>query len=178
MLPKQYADLEAITDQPMLREALKLLGVTEKAGEVDNPEIVAWAKEIGGQVAAIYNHDSMPWCGLFMGVVAKRAQVPFPALCIRALEWRDFGTIVTEPALGDVLVYVRPGGGHVGIYVGEDDGAFHTLGGNQGDQVKIERVSREMLRAARRALYISTPASVRKILRGRSGDLLSAKAMV
>lgn len=178
MIPSQYADLETIADQPMLRQALLLYGTTEKAGDADNPVILAWAKEIGGQVAAIYNHDAMPWCGLFMGVVAKRAQVPFPALCIRALDWRDFGTIVTEPALGDVLVFVRTGGGHVGIYVGEDDKCFHVLGGNQGDMVQIARVARECFRAARRPLYVSTPASVRKISRGRDGDLFSGRAMV
>jgi cell wall-associated NlpC family hydrolase len=36
--------------------------------------------------------------------------------------------------LGDVLVFRRGGGGHVALYVGEDEEAFHVLGGNQADR--------------------------------------------
>ena len=39
-----------------------------------------------------------------------------------------------------MLVFTRPGGGHVGFYVGEDAAAYHILGGNQGDAVTIVRI--------------------------------------
>ena len=32
--------------------------------------------------------------------------------------------IAGDPVLGDILVFHRAGGGHVGIYVGEDAGKF------------------------------------------------------
>jgi hypothetical protein len=41
-----------------------------------------------------------------------------------------------------VLVFQRPGGGHVGFYVGEDATAYHVLGGNQGDAVTIARIAK------------------------------------
>jgi hypothetical protein len=44
-------------------------------------------------------------------------------------------------ALGDVLAFVRNGGGHVGLYVDEDASAYHVLGGNQSDRVSITRVA-------------------------------------
>lgn len=170
-LPEQYADVAAAAaSMPLIREALKLYGVTEAVGDADNPEILGWAKELGGSALAIYTHDSIPWCGLFMGVCTLRAGYVVPMMAIRALAWRDFGTAVTEPALGDVMVFVRVGGGHVGIYVGEDPDAFHILGGNQGDQVKIARIERASLRYSRRPLYLTTPMAVRQIIRAASGD--------
>lgn len=169
-IPKEYADIVvAAAVLPHLGHALSLYGTLERAGDADNPVIIEWAAEIGGQVAAIYQHDAMPWCGLFMGICAKRAGYTIPTLCIRALDWREFGSAVTEPALGDVLVFVRVGGGHVGIYVGEDDDSFHVLGGNQGDAVKIARVPRSQMRVARRPLYSVTPAVVRHIDRRPMG---------
>lgn len=45
----------------MLLEALKLYGVTEKAGSGNNPEILSWAKETGLKQ---YTQDETPWCGL------------------------------------------------------------------------------------------------------------------
>ena len=35
--------------------------------------------------------------------------------------------------LGDILTFKRNGGGHVGLYVGEDKDCYHVLGGNQGN---------------------------------------------
>lgn len=170
-IANKYGDiLAAAPSMPLIREALKLYGVKETAGAGDNPVILEWATELGGSAKAIYMHDEVPWCGLFMGVCALRAGYIVPMMAIRALAWRDFGTAVTEPCLGDVLVFVRPGGGHVGIYVGEDDDAFHVLGGNQGDQVKIARIERASMRAARRPLYPITPAGVRPIIRAPEGD--------
>lgn len=168
-LPPQYADLVAFAPAlPILAEALKLYGTAEVEGQADNPVILEWAKDIGGSAASIYTHDEQPWCGLFMGIVAKRAGYTPPFMCIRAFAWREFGTAVTDPCLGDILVFVRAGGGHVGIYVGEDPMTFHILGGNQGDCVKIARVPRMALAATqgiRRPLYASTPGCVRPIIR-------------
>lgn len=88
--------------------------------------------------------------GLFTAIIAHRTNVERrpernpPRLYLSALEWAPFGTSVPKGALafGDVLVLQRAkGGGHVGLYVGQDSpnknsaGAFHVLGGNQSDRV-------------------------------------------
>jgi hypothetical protein len=47
------------------------------------------------------------------------------------------------------MVFERPGGGHVGFYVGEDAAAYHVLGGNQGDSVTIARIEKQRCIARR-----------------------------
>ncbi|MCB1501364.1 MAG: TIGR02594 family protein [Bauldia sp.] len=171
MLPERYAWLARETGPRMIVEALKLFGTLEAAGSRNNPTIVAWAKEVGGEVADLYKADSIPWCGLFLAVVAKRAGKVFPQHPLWALSWSAFGSKVTAAGLGDVLVFTRKGGGHVGLYVGEDAGAFHVLGGNQSDRVCITRVARSRLYAARRPLYRVQPDNVRPLHLEASGAL-------
>jgi uncharacterized protein (TIGR02594 family) len=171
MLPQQYAWLARESGPKMILEALNLYGTLEGPGTANNPRIVAWAKEVGGRLADIYQADSIPWCGLFMAVVARRADKEIPANPLWALSWSAFGAPVLSPGLGDVLVYARHGGGHVGLYVGEDDDAFHTLGGNQSDAVNIKRIAKGRLYAARRPLYHVQPANVRRVQLASNGNL-------
>ena len=143
----------------MVAEAVRLIGVREIAGAKHDPTIMAWAREAG--LTRDYYADEVPWCGLFMAVVALRAGKVPPAKPLWALNWAKFGSPSPAPMLGDVLVFRRPGGGHVGLYLGEDAGAFHVLGGNQGDRVCILRIGRDRLHGVRRPLYTVPPASVR-----------------
>lgn len=168
MLPKEYAWLDREPGPAMLRAGLALYGTHEVAGAGDNPSIMGWAKEVG---ARGYVHDAIAWCGLFTALCAKRGGWEFNpgGNMLWALNWAKWGNPSPEPAFGDVLVFRRklPDGstaGHVGQYVGEDAVAFHVLGGNQSDDVKIARVPRERLVAARRAPWkYKQPASVRPI---------------
>jgi len=171
MLPSRYGWLAREPGPKMIVEALKLYGTLEAPGSANNPTIVAWAKEVGGEVADVYKADSIPWCGLFMAVVAKRAGKEIPKHPLWALSWSAFGAKSPGPALGDVLVFVRNGGGHVGLYVGEDASAFHILGGNQSDRVCITRVAKARLYAASRPLYRVQPANVRPIHLEATGAL-------
>lgn len=76
------------------------------------------------------------------------------------------------PELGNVLVFSRKGGGHVGVYVAEDATAYHVLGGNQGDIVSIKRVAKSRLIAARECPWrISKPANIRGIKMTAAGPL-------
>lgn len=143
----------------MLVEALNLFGVSEKEGDADNPEILKWAKEIGYKNE--YTHDSIPWCGLFVAVVAKRAGKSLPNNPLWARNWSHWGA-VCAPELGAVLVFSRGTGGHVGLYVGEDNHCFHVLGGNQGDSVCITRIEKSRLIAAR-CMYKHKPKNVRPV---------------
>jgi len=170
----EYAWLLAEPAPKMLLQALALWGTKEKTGSADNPVILGWAKEIG---QAGYTADSIPWCGLFVGVIAKRAGKPLPASPLWARDWATWGERSPDPALGDVLVFERPGGGgHVGLYVGEDASAFHVLGGNQSDSVRISRVGKDRLISARRYYAIGVPPNVRKIRLAIAGGLSTNEA--
>lgn len=43
------------------------------------------------------------------------------------------------------MTFTRPGGGHVGLYVGEDASHYHILGGNQSNSVRISRIEKKRL---------------------------------
>lgn len=173
-LPAQYAWLSKEDGPRMILEALKLFGTVEAPGSKDNPVILGWASEIG--VAKTYSHDSIPWCGLFIGVVAKRAGKKVVDSPLWALSWADFGVASPSPMLGDVLTFKRNGGGHVALYVGEDAGAYHCLGGNQSDKVCITRIAKSRLYRARRPIYSATPANVRKVKLVSNGKLSTNEA--
>lgn len=74
-----------------------------------------------------------------------------------------WGTKAQTPMLGDVLVFKRDGGGHVGLYVGEDAACYHVLGGNQGNAVSIRRIAKNRLIEARHLYKVAAPDNVRKV---------------
>ncbi len=152
--------LKSIQCPKMINEALALYGTLETPGTADNPNIIAWAKETNTNSDNWYTDDSIPWCGLFMAVVAQRAGKDVPNECLRAVSWANFGIPVTHAMLGDVLVFKRKGGGHVGLYVGESVDSYYVLGGHQSDKVCITRIAKNRIHAIRRPIYNIQPASV------------------
>lgn len=159
-LPAQYGWLKGVGTLPkMVQEGLKLLGTVETPGSKNNQVIMAWAAETG--LARVYTADSVPWCGLFMAVIAKRAGKPLVSSPLWALSWSKFGSVGGQPRLGDVLTFKRDGGGHVGLYIGEDQFCYHVLGGNQSDAVTITRIKKERLHAVRRHYSVAAPASAK-----------------
>lgn len=168
-LPKSYEWLMFEGAPRHLLKALELYGVTEAIGKYDNPIIMGWAKEVG--LDSVYKSDETPWCGLYMAVVMQRAVRPIVKDPLWAANWANFGTASSTAMLGDVLVFTRNGGGHVGIYVGEDKTAYHTLGGNQGNKVSIVRIAKNRLSAIRRPAYNLQPLNVRKIVLSSNGKL-------
>jgi len=173
-LPQQYEWLLKEGSPKMLTEALKIYGTKEDLSVKSNPTILGWAKELG--LDGVYNTDSIAWCGLAMAVIAKRAGKEIPQAPLWALNWAKFGTPVSTPMLGDVLVFKRMVGkktfGHVAIYVGEDNTCYHILGGNQSDRVCIVRKAKTSLFVARRPIYsIATPANVRRVFLSSKGAL-------
>lgn len=168
----------------MLTEALALYGTKEVVGSGNNPVILAWADEVAAKVKTAYakwagnwyDKDSIPWCGLFMAVVAVRScqdrpeRFP-PVQYLSAMEWANFGVAVgkKQAMLGDTLVFKRDGGGHVGLYVGEDTKYYHVLGGNQKDMVCVMALEKDRCVAVRRPPYNNTPGNVRKIILSSAG---------
>jgi uncharacterized protein (TIGR02594 family) len=177
-LPQQYQFLLQEPGPKMLIEALKLFGTKEIFGNHHNQVILDWAKLVG--IPELVKDDEQAWCGLFMAVVAIRGQkhVPMKSFDIlRALKWAAFGTPVNEAMLGDVLIFKRPGGGHVGMYIGEDDAFYHVLGGNQSNMVSITRIEKKRMVAIRRPIYsIGQPENIRKIQLSAVGVVTSDEA--
>lgn len=146
-----------------ISEGLALLGVTEIVGKGSNKTIIAWRDELNaaGVKIAGYSDDDIPWCGLYAAIVAHRAGKRVVESPLWARNWQNFGTATNEPSLGDVLVFIRKGGGHVGFYIGEDATHFHVLGGNQSNRVSIMRIEKDRCIAKRRPIYTNKPESVR-----------------
>lgn len=164
-LPKRYRFLETLNPQPwVIRECLKIHGTQEVAGDGNNPTILAWAKEAGGWEADYYTKDSIPWCGLAVALVNKRASKPVVKNYLRALSWVTYGTSISadEVGLGDILVFTRKGGGHVGYYVGEDETSYYVWGGNQSNQFNITRIAKSRLYSIQRHEYKNTPSTVKR----------------
>lgn len=174
-LPAGYEWLGQIDQLPKtIQEGLKLLGTAEIVGKGSNRTIMAWRDELNQAGVAItgYSDDDIPWCGLFAAIVAHRAGKAVVAAPLWARNWAKFGFGGYQASLGDVLVFVRDGGGHVGFYVAEDASAYHVLGGNQGNRVSITRIAKDRCIAARRPDYKVRPTSV-KPYQVKAGGALS-----
>jgi uncharacterized protein (TIGR02594 family) len=177
-LPKEYAWMSRENGPLMITKALELFGTHEARGSVNNPEIIKWAKEVGGNVTNIYKADEIPWCGLFMAVVAKRSSKQVVKDPLWALNWGTFGVSTDVPMFGDVLVFTRKTSdgkkaGHVAICIGEDTSSYHVSGGNQSDSVCITRLGKERLYTARRQKYNVKPENVRVVTLSDGGLPLS-----
>jgi len=176
-LPSQYRWIADEGAPKIIVEFLKWVDTKEVPGSGNNPLIMQWAKELG---IAWYTADSIPWCGLGVGKWAKDAGYPFDKnKLLAAKSWLGWGTPVAkgQEMFGDVLVFDRDGGGHVGLYIGEDKAAFHVGGANQSDKVGFTRILKSRLVGARRSPFaIGQPANVRKVYLTDSGELSQNEA--
>lgn len=141
-----YDKIPAATEPVWMREARRYIGITEIPGEKSNPTIMSWAKKLGGWIASWYTNDDTPWCGLFIGnlIATTLPEEPLLENPLGALNWKKFG-VESRVVRGAILVFERKGGGHVGLYVGEDRTHFHVLGGNQNNAVSITRIEKGRL---------------------------------
>jgi len=149
----------------------QLLDVTIKV--LNHNSISKITMEIGNKLNINYNSDEIPWCGLFMAIVAKRASKEIPENPLWALNWSKFGIHQSKAMLGDVLTFKRQGGGHVGLYVYENKDNYGVLGGNQKDKVGIVEIKKIRLQDIRRPKYNMQPSNVRQIILNVSSGLAS-----
>ncbi len=166
-----------VTEPAWMREARRLMGLKEIPGPKSNPTIISWAQKLGGWIKGFYTNDDIPWCGLFIAhcIGAALPSENIPSNPLGALNWSTFGRRLSVPSRGAILTFRRTGGGHVGLYVGEDATAYHVLGGNQSNSVSITRVAKERLGAIRWPTTGEAPAGG-PVLLTASGDLSKNEA--
>lgn len=178
-LPKGYEWLANVGTLPRtIQEALALHGIAEVVGKGSNKTIIGWRDELNQAGVKIegFSDDDIPWCGLFAAIVAHRAGKAVVTSPLWARNWAKFGVPSMHASLGDCLVFVRNGGGHVGWYVAEDSTAYHVLGGNQSNKACITRVAKDRCVAVRRPVYNQQPASVKPYHVKASGGMSKNEA--
>lgn len=182
ILPIAYRWLESVKGLPLtIRHALAEYGVAEVVGRGSNRTIIGWRDELNQAGVRItgYSDDDIPWCGLFAAIVAyRRLRRPWEVVAspLWARNWARYGVKSPAPGLGDILVFSRGSGGHVGFYIGEDATCFHVLGGNQSNRVCIARVARSRLLACRRPPYVNQPRGVRPYRLSAIGSISADEA--
>lgn len=144
--------------------ARKYIGVREIKGPKHNPTIMSWVRNLGARVLGItVTDDETAWCGSFAAQVVTEAGFTPPRIAVRARAWADFGVPISSPVVGAIVVFERPGGGHVGFVVGIDATHVHCLGGNQSDSVNIMRLERSRVIAYRWPAGVPVSTFVRRM---------------
>ena len=170
-----YTWLKEEKSPKILVEAVKHIGTKEIVGKQHNKKILEWAEAIG--LKSVYTNDEIPWCGLFIAYCCHAQGLDVVKHPLWALNWNKFGNVAQVPMLGDVLTFTRNGGGHVGIYVGEDTTCYHVLGGNQNNQVNVMRIEKSRLSQARRTAWkIAQPSNVRVVKLETKGEISQNEA--
>ncbi len=141
---------------PWLNEARHMLGVHEKR---DLSKLSNWFDK---SVSWIDPRD-IAWCGAFVATCLRKTDpyIELPDNPLGARNWDKWGASV-RPQLGSIMVFWRTHPtkswhGHVAFYWGEDDEAYHVLGGNQSNAVTITRISKHRLLSARLPSGTSVP---------------------
>lgn len=128
-----------LNDLPWVAAARRHLGEREIKGMAHNPVIVGFWK--AARLAGIKN-DEVPWCAGFVGAMLESCNIR-SARSDSSRAYLKWGERIEAPEYGCVVVFRRPGGGHVGFCVGVDQiGRLLILGGNQHDRVGIDPFDR------------------------------------
>jgi uncharacterized protein (TIGR02594 family) len=130
-----------------LMVARKELGVNE---EDDPLRIVEYH-----QATSLKSHDpKTPWCSSFANFCLAKAGITGisgtnSAAAISWLTWGK-GVELANAKPGDVCVFSRSGGNHVGFYLSHNSQAVKILSGNVGDEVTIGYQVMQRLKGVRR----------------------------
>lgn len=128
--------------------AKKFLGVQEVEGQTSNPLVLGMLQLDNKWV----RDDSTAWCSAFCSYIAFLLGLP-RSKSLAARSWLKVGApIVLETAMpeNDVVILKRGGGkqpgpetldapGHVAFFAGRAPGEVILLGGNQGNEVSLQR---------------------------------------
>jgi uncharacterized protein (TIGR02594 family) len=128
--------------------ARSMIGMNERA---DSGVISDFIKSFSG---IEIDPAQTAWCAAFVNGVLGAGGIDGTGQ-LNARSFLNFGTAVSEPRVGDVVVFSRgdPDGwqGHVGFFKGYDaNGNILVLGGNQSDGVSVASYSADTLLGVRR----------------------------
>lgn len=130
--------------------ALSQVGVKEIVGLEHNPQILKYFDEIGHEWV---DNDEMAWCSAFVNWICIKNNLPMSGK-LNARSWLTIGESVTQPKVGDVVIFWRVSKtdwrGHVGFFISQRNGVIYTLGGNQSNQVCIRAYNENRLLEYRR----------------------------
>ena len=98
-------------------------GVTEIPGPRHNSKILGWLQKL----RAWWADDETPWCGVFVAHCMQESGLPLPRFWMRATDWLNWGAKLAAPVAGCVVVFQRPGGGHVGFVTGPFPGSLDWM---------------------------------------------------
>jgi len=131
--------------------AMRDVGVTEIKGPTHHARIL----KMHSYTSYNAQNDETAWCAAAVCCWLEESGIKSPKSA-RALDFLKWGVAITPPSLGCVLVFKRiintpgaPPAGHVGLYVGEENGFYWVLGGNQKDMVTYARYPKDLLISAR-----------------------------
>ena len=134
-------------DLPWMAAASSILGLHERR---DTARLRKWFDK---SVSWIDPRD-IAWCGAFVATAHRMAapEIEIPENPLGARNWGKFG-VACPPVFGATLTFWRVSPeswqGHVGFYWGEDENAYHVLGGNQSNAVTITRIAKHRLLESR-----------------------------
>jgi len=168
---------------PWLTTMRGLDGTKWEQGDGPNPKIKSWLTAIATAYPAMaaycnaeMNLDYFSWCGLTVGFcMAQNGIAPvFGAQAtsrfLYASAWLAWGTTVTTPQPGDVLVFdFGSGDHHVTLFEKDNaDGTYSCHGGNQSHLVKLSNYPKSSLMGIRRP---STAAAAQPVAVQPAGTL-------
>jgi uncharacterized protein (TIGR02594 family) len=128
--------------------AKRYLGIKEREGNDDHPDIRAWLSRAGLDGF----HDETPWCGAFVLNIAFVLGLESPSIPARARSWLTVGEPIELEDLRrgmDIVIFKRgqwaPGPevleapGHVALFSANRQHDVEVVGGNQSDGVTFAR---------------------------------------
>lgn len=143
LAPEGLRPITEVEEFPWMPIALSEMGVSEVAGSGNNQRVIEYLRSTDLD-QGLASTDSTPWCSGYVNWCVEKSGFA-GSNSASARSWLHWGQNVAVPRRGCITIFSRDGGGHVAFYI-ESEGAQHlVLGGNQGDQVRIQGYSKDRL---------------------------------
>lgn len=180
LIPARFDFINHAGQLPQLfAAAVQYIGIKEYPTKANNnPVIMEMAKRVG--VSKIYTNDEMAWCALFIFFLLIVTGKPLPPIgndvynYLRAKTFIGWGESVGKNDLmfNDIVVYERPDGFHVGIFIAYTKSGNHIVfGGNQSNSVGFAELPHGRWKYGGRYYKTGAPVSVRKYVVDDTGLL-------
>ncbi len=159
---------------PWITELKHVIGLHETR---DNAKLSKWLRSDGKTLG---NPGVLPWCGDAIDTALHLAlpQEPRPGDLGKnpywALNWLFLG-VACRPCFGAIAAFKRPGGGHVGVLVGQTKTEYQVFGGNQGDAIGYTWIAKARCVGTRWPSSFANPNMALKLM-ARDGALSGNEA--